>query len=244
MTEKKIQIEKKILSLQDLYCGYGTRPVLKGINFIVHKGESVLLAGPNGCGKSTLLKAIAGVVPLSSGTISFNGAVLDHNSIEERINSGIGYLRQTGNIFPSQTVSENLRLSGLTLTTKEFSSALERVLALFDFLRNRLEDRAGTLSGGQRQALAIAMVLLHKRKLYLFDEPTAGLAPKAARDIIERIRRFSKEDSEQSVVIVEHRLELLDWVDRAVILLQGEVKVESEDASQFLNPEWLAKHYF
>ena len=237
-------MKKEILKLENVHCGYGTRPVLNGITLSLDAGETVLLAGPNGCGKSTLLKAVIGALPLSEGSIAFEGKTFTHEAVEKRVNLGIGYLRQTGNIFPSLTVRENLDLAGLSLAPNELRHAIERVLSTFDFLKDRLASRAGTLSGGQRQALAIAMVFLHKRKLYLLDEPTAGLAPKTARDIMERVRQLSESDPEQAVLIVEHRLELLHWVNRAVILIQGQIKAETADSTRFLDPEWLAKHYF
>jgi ABC-type branched-subunit amino acid transport system ATPase component len=230
--------------MKDVHCGYVDRPVLNGITLSLSAGETVLLAGPNGCGKSTLLKSIIGALPLSTGTILFEGREFGPYTVERRVNSGIGYLRQTGNIFPSLTVKENLELSGWSIPKVELKHAIGNVLSIFDLLNEKVNSRAGSLSGGQRQALAIAMVLLHKRKLYLLDEPTAGLSPKAAEDIIERIHQFALSASAQAVLMVEHRLELLSWVNRAVILIQGRIKGETSDSSLFLDPEWLAEHYF
>lgn len=244
MTDTTKTIRRELLQLHDVRCGYATRPVLNGVNFTLYEGENVLLAGPNGCGKSTLLKAVVGMLPLTSGSIAFDGCLHKYKAVEKIINSGIGYLRQNKNIFPGLTVRENLELSGLSMSKTALLLALEHMLTIFDFLRNKLDCRAGALSGGQRQALAIAMVLLHERKLYLLDEPTAGLSPKAAADIIERIHQFSSASSTQSVLMVEHRLELLSWVDRAVIMIQGKLKAETTDASRFLDSAWLEEHYF
>ena len=233
-----------LLELRNLSCGYGERPVLDNISLSVHEGEAVLLAGPNGCGKSTLLKAVVGALPLSAGSVLFAGEPLAGKSIEERIRLGIGYLRQTDNIFPSQTVEENLALAGMSLPKEAYATACDAMLKLFDFLKPALDQRAGSLSGGQRQALALAMVFLRPQRLFLLDEPTAGLSPKAAQDIIERIRRFAKDDSKRAILMVEHRLDLLPWIDRAVFLSQGRVKSETSDPKQFLNAEWLASNYF
>ncbi len=233
-----------VLQLRDVFCGYGTRPVLNGVALSVKTGEAVLLAGPNGCGKSTLLKAVIGELPLSRGEIVFDGRAFRHESVERRVRAGIGYLRQSGNIFSGLSVRENLELSGLPLPKTDLADAMERMLTIFDFLKPELDKRAGVLSGGQRQALAIAMVLMHPRRLYLLDEPTAGLSPKAAADIMDRVRRFSRLNAEQAVLMVEHRLELLSWVDRAVILAQGQVKAETTDTKHFLDRDWLAQHYF
>ena len=233
-----------ILTISDLRCGYHNRRVLNDITLTLMQGETVLVAGPNGCGKSTLLKAIIGMLPLTRGTITFDGNDLRHTSIEHRINRGIGYLPQTGNIFPGLTVQENLALSGLSIPSNDLAAATDSVLTLFDFLRPLLDRRAGLLSGGQRQALAIAMVLLHPRKLYLLDEPTAGLSPKAAIDIIERVHQFTATHPQCTILMVEHRLELVSWVNRALVLIQGNIKADTRDTALLHNPEWMATHYF
>ena len=234
----------EILKIDHLSCGYGERPVLNDVSLMVSEGEAVLIAGPNGCGKSTLLKATVGALLLTAGDIAFGGETLAGKSVEERVRLGLGYLRQTDNIFPGQTVEENLQLAGMSLTKTAYAAAREEMLALFDFLVPKLGQRAGSLSGGQRQALALAMVFMRPQKLYLLDEPSAGLSPKAAKDIIERVRCFAKEDAKRAVLMVEHRLDLLAWIDRAVFLSQGKVRSETSDAGQFLDADWLAKNYF
>jgi ABC-type branched-subunit amino acid transport system ATPase component len=234
----------EILKIDHLSCGYGERPVLNDVSLTVREGEAVLIAGPNGCGKSTLLKATVGALPLTAGDVVFGGESLAGKSVEERVRLGLGYLRQTDNIFPGQTVEENLQLAGMSLPKTAYAAARDEMLALFDFLVPKLGQRAGSLSGGQRQALALAMVFMRPQRLYLLDEPSAGLSPKSAQDIIERIRRFAKEDTKRAIVMVEHRLDLLSWIDRAVFLSQGRVKAETSDSRQFLDPNWLSKNYF
>ena len=237
-------MSETLLEVKNLSCGYGDRPVLNGVDLAVREGESVLLAGPNGCGKSTFLKAVIGALPLTDGEVAFGGEPLAGKSVEERVRLGIGYLRQTDNIFPGQTVEENLMLAGMSLAKTGYAAARDGMLGLFDFLKPKLGQRAGSLSGGQRQALALAMVFMRPQRLYLLDEPSAGLSPKSAQDLIERIRRFAKEDAKRAIVMVEHRLDLLAWIDRAVFLSQGRVKAETSDSRQFLNADWLAKNYF
>ena len=233
-----------LLKIDHLSCGYGERPVLNGVSLSVREGNAVLIAGPNGCGKSTLLKATVGALPLTAGDIALGGESLTGKSVEERVRLGLGYLRQTDNIFPGQTVEENLQLAGMSLPKTAYAAARDEMLALFDFLVPKLGQRAGSLSGGQRQALALAMVFMRPQRLYLLDEPSAGLSPKSAQDIIERVRRFAKEDANRAIVMVEHRLDLLSWIDRAVFLSQGQVKAETSDSRQFLDPNWLSKNYF
>ena len=237
-------MSESLLEIKNLSCGYGDRPVLNGVNLSVREGEAVLLAGPNGCGKSTFLKAVIGALPLTDGEVAFGGEPLAGKSVEERVRLGIGYLRQTDNIFPGQTVEENLMLAGMSLAKTEYATARNGMLELFDFLKPKLAQRAGSLSGGQRQALALAMVFMRPQRLYLLDEPTAGLSPKAAQDIMERVHRFAKDGANRAILMVEHRLDLLAWIDRAVFLSQGRVKSETSDPRQFLDANWLAKNYF
>ena len=237
-------MSETLLEVKNLSCGYGDRPVLNDVDLAVREGESVLLAGPNGCGKSTFLKAVIGALPLTDGEVAFGGEPLAGKSVEERVRLGIGYLRQTDNIFPGQTVEENLMLAGMSLAKTEYAAARDGMLELFDFLKPKLAQRAGSLSGGQRQALALAMVFMRPQRLYLLDEPTAGLSPKAAQDIMERVHRFAKDGANRAILMVEHRLDLLAWIDRAVFLSQGRVKSETADSRQFLDANWLAKNYF
>lgn len=234
----------ELLKIDHLSCGYGERPVLNDVSLAVREGEAVLIAGPNGCGKSTLLKATVGALPLTAGDIVFGGESLAGKSIEERVRLGLGYLRQTDNIFPGQTVEENLQLAGMSLPKTAYAAARDEMLELFELLQPKLGQRAGSLSGGQRQALALAMVFMRPQRLYLLDEPTAGLSPKSAQDIMARVRRFAKEDTTRAIVMVEHRLDLLKWVDRAVFLSQGRIKAEAADPALFLDADWLAKNYF
>ena len=201
----------ELLNISHLSCGYGDRPVLNDVNLTVKEGETVLIAGPNGCGKSTLLKAIIGMLPLTGGDIQFQGRSITSLSTEQRVLSGIGYLRQTDNIFPSQTVDENLALAGLTLPRATYAASRAEMLDLFDFLKPKLNVRAGSLSGGQRQALALAMVFLRPQKLYLLDEPTAGLSPKAAEGIMSILRGYCLNQEVASFMIIEHRLEMMSW---------------------------------
>ena len=208
----------ELLNISHLSCGYGDRPVLNDVNLTVKEGETVLIAGPNGCGKSTLLKAIIGMLPLTGGDIRFQGRSITSLSTEQRVLSGIGYLRQTDNIFPSQTVDENLALAGLTLPRDVYASSRAEMLDLFDFLKPKLNVRAGSLSGGQRQALALAMVFLRPQKLYLLDEPTAGLSPKAAEEVVSLVRMILRGKSLLTVIMVEHRLELVPWISHKISL--------------------------
>jgi branched-chain amino acid transport system ATP-binding protein len=156
---------------------------------------------------------------------------------------GMGYLKQTRNTFSGLSVEENLNLSSYR-RGHGVSTRLDWILEIFPFLRDKLDRRAGLLSGGERQALAIGMVLMRKSDILLIDEPTAGLAPKAARMILEAIHR-ARESEKFSYIIVEHNLKIVQpWVSRALILNQGRIIGEEKEVLHLLNRETLEKYYF
>ena len=233
-----------ILEVRSARVSYGDHVVLDGVDLSVWVGETLLIAGPNGCGKSTFLKTVMGELPLDAGEINFLGRSLGARSTEWRTRSGMGYLRQTDNVFPSLTVKENLQLAGLALPRQERRMARRAVLDIFAPLKERLSDRAGVLSGGLRQALALAMVFMRPQRLYLLDEPTAGLSPKSAADILGTVREYALVHPQCAVIMVEHRLDLLPWVSRTVFFGQGRVLGETTDISRLQDPKWVAKHFF
>lgn len=201
------------------------------------------LIGPNGCGKTTLLKVIAGALRPSSGRIILKGDDVSRIAGHERIRKGMGYQMQTRNTFASLTVEENLHLS-YWHGNGEFAARRDWLLTIFPLLRERLSRRAGLLSGGERQALAIGMVLMRPVDLLLLDEPTAGLAPKAAAMILEALHRAQAETQFTSIM-VEHNLRLIQpWVSRILVMKQGIVVADRDDPMVLLDPEQLQRFYF
>ncbi len=234
---------EEILKLDNIHAGYGRREVLKGINLSVYRGEKLLVIGPNGSGKSTLLKVIVGEVKNSKGAISFRNEKLDGIPTYRRIRKGIGYLSQTNNIFPSLTVEDNFRLAFWDEKEDEFEEYENKLFQLFPFLKNFWKARAGILSGGQRQALAVGMVFLKEKDLYILDEPTAGLAPLAAKDILDVIKREGSE-KEKTFILVEHNLRWVqDWYDRLIVMREGVIHSEKL-SSEELSKDFLEKVYF
>lgn len=233
-----------LLQVDRVSAGYRNREVLRDVSLALEAGERLLLAGPNGCGKSTLLKVIAGTLRASAGDILLQGCSIRLSSPARRVGLGLGYLPQVRNVFPSLTVGDNLRLSLLHASSSDFSVRQEWALTVFPFLRSALPRRAGLLSGGERQALAIAMATLKRPKLLLLDEPTAGLSPRAAQGILASLRRVQAEEGFACIVVEHNLLELQDWASRAVIMSQGRFVAEETDLSRLLSPEYLAKHYF
>ena len=241
--------EKYLLKISHLTSGYEKNPVLKDVNLSIGPKQSVLLMGPNGSGKSSLLKTIVGELKLwrADSCIEFKEyqwTKKKEPTTEFRINAGIGYLRQIQNIFTNLTVQENLELSLLPLKNLNKAEAIQNVLDIFPMLKTKLDKRAGLLSGGQRQAAAIAMVLIKPCALYLLDEPTAGLSPVAAIEIMECLKNFAKSHPESSLLMVEHRLELLKWMNRAYLLREGQIAKEFSSIKEALSESSLEEHYF
>ncbi|MDH4317451.1 MAG: ATP-binding cassette domain-containing protein [Desulfobulbaceae bacterium] len=232
-----------ILSAEHVDGGYRDRKVLHDITFSVGEGERVLVIGPNGCGKTTLLKILVGALSADHGSVRFKG--LDITKIPQhlRMQRGIGYLMQTRNVFPSLSVNENLHLS-YWHGNGDFRAQRDRLLHVFPMLKDRLSSRAGILSGGERQALAVCMVMMRPVTLLLLDEPTAGLAPKAAEDILRAIHE-AQETFGFTTVIVEHNLRMVHrWVSRVVVMKQGRIAGEENDPSSLLDHDRLQGYYF
>jgi branched-chain amino acid transport system ATP-binding protein/neutral amino acid transport system ATP-binding protein len=201
-------------------CGYGVADeILKGAALTVDAGELVAVIGPNGAGKSTLLKAIAGLLRLKSGFITFEGERIDALSARERARRGIALVPQEGNIFPTMTVRENLEMGGF-LEPREAPRRIEKIFSRFPLLAEKRRAAARTLSGGQRQVLAMAMALTVQPRLLLLDEPSAGLAPQAAETLFDTIAAIHAEGT--AIAMVEQNaLAALAIADRGVVLVDG-----------------------
>jgi ABC-type branched-subunit amino acid transport system ATPase component len=209
-----------LLAVHEVVAGYVRGlPILHGVSMEVAPGEIVTLIGPNGAGKSTLAKAIIGLVPPERGRIALGGRDITSLPAHRIVASGIGYVPQTGNVFTTLTIDENLRV-GAHLFGGELAARAERAYALFPFLAGRRRQRARTLSGGERQMLAIARALMSGPRLLMLDEPTAGLAPLVAAQVFAQLRRLA--ESGVAVLMVEQNARAaLRVSDRGYVLAQG-----------------------
>ena len=212
------------LRVDSLITGYGKKQILNGVSLDVTRGEIVALIGHNGAGKSTLLKAVFGLIPIWQGSVFFNGQACASPKPRNLLHAGIAYVPQGNRVFTDLTVHENLEMGGITLSSKQqVRDGMERVFTLFPALKPRLKRRAGTLSGGEKQMLALGNALILSPKLLLLDEPSLGLAPPLVSEALGRIQQISR-DNGVTVLIVEQKvrevLKIADWV---VVLRNGRV---------------------
>lgn len=203
--------------------GYGSAEnILKGISIHVSDQEIVTIVGPNGAGKSTLLKTIAGLIPLKDGTIEFADRDVSKMDALGRAACGIGFVPQEKNVFSTLSIHENLSTSAFSMSKAEARRLLDEVYSRYPMLRNRRGVLARTLSGGQRQILAMAMGLMGKPSVMLLDEPTAGLSPKAAEELFAAIVTLNQ--TGLPILIVEqHAIESLSISHRGYVLVSGQV---------------------
>ena len=213
-----------LLEVRDLSAGYGDHEILRGLSLRVEAGELVAVIGPNGAGKSTLLKALAGLVPPRGGRIALQGADITGAGTRRIVESGLCYVPQEANVFPSLSVWENLTIGGWT-ASRSLDERAGTVVQLFPILAERRRARAGTLSGGERQMLAMAMALMVEPRVLLLDEPSAGLAPALQRLVFDRIRQINARGL--GILLVEQNArESLALCRRAYVLTMGRVRAE------------------
>jgi len=209
-----------ILRLRDLDAGYGDLQILSDVVLDVAGEEYVTIVGPNGAGKSTVMKTVFGLTTHMGGTVEFNGEPIHGLAPERIIREGIGFVPQNDNVFPGLSVRENLEM-GAYILDEVPEDQIETIYDRFPILRERSDQKAGTLSGGQRQMVAMGRALMLDPDLLLLDEPSAGLAPDLVSDMFDRIDRIN--DSGTAVLMVEQNAtEALRRCDRGYVLVNGE----------------------
>ena len=211
---------KPVLECNGIAAGYvkGLN-ILQGIDLVVSKGEVVSIIGPNGAGKSTLLKAIMGLINISAGRFYIEGIEKTNLPTHKIVNEGLGYVPQVANVFPSLTIEENLDMGAWSLTQNRKESIL-KIFEDFPLLADRKKEKAGNLSGGQRQILALARALVTSPEILLLDEPSAGLSPMAIDDVFKTIKKIN--ENGVSILLVEQNAKrALKFSDRGYVLDQG-----------------------
>ncbi len=225
-----------MLEVDRLDAGYGALQVLREVSLSVGRGQVVSLVGPNGAGKTTLIRAIVGLVRPRGGRILFRGERIDGREPEEIVRRGVAVVPEGARVFPEMSVLDNLRVGAVTPRARgRRAERLEAVLAMFPRLRERAGQPARTLSGGERQMLAIGRALMAGPDLLLLDEPSLGLQPSLVRSIIETVGRISQRGV--TVFLVEQNIHMsLPISDRAYVLEQGRVVLEDQGPALLDNP--------
>jgi branched-chain amino acid transport system ATP-binding protein len=231
-----------MLEVKNIEVAYGKIVAVKDVSLSVNQGEIVTLIGSNGAGKSTTLRTISGLLKPRSGEISFKGERIDGRPGHEIVGLGICHSPEGRRIFPRMTVRENLELGAFLRDDKAAINAdMERVLDLFPRLRERIEQRSGTMSGGEQQMLAVSRALMGSPSLLLLDEPSMGLAPVLVEMIFETIIKI-REQGTTILLIEQNAMAALEVADRAYVLESGKVKMSGK-ASDLRKDDQIAKAY-
>jgi branched-chain amino acid transport system ATP-binding protein len=210
------------MEVEGLEVSYGAVRALRGVDLYVDSGEIVGLVGANGAGKSTLLRAISGLVKVRSGSVKFSGTELGRAATTRIVAAGIAHVPEGRRVWPDMSVAENLKLGGVIAGGDAEAERLERALALFPELRDRLRQKAGTLSGGEQQMLAIGRGLMSRPKLLMLDEPSLGLAPVVVQRLKELFATLKRDGL--TILLSEQNARLaLGATDRAYVLAEGRI---------------------
>jgi branched-chain amino acid transport system ATP-binding protein len=231
-----------ILEAKDLSVSYGKLNAVKGVSFAIEEGKIVTIIGPNGAGKTTLLKALIGQLP-SSGTITYNGSDIRNDEVEARVERGVILVPETRELFTDMVVADNLLLGayvhrGDRARVKE---DLDKVYALFPRLHERREQLAGTLSGGERQMLALGRALMGRPRLLMLDEPSLGLAPIIVREIFKIITRLG-EQGVTMLLVEQNARAALETADYGYVLESGEVVHQGKASDLMTDPKVMATY--
>ena len=231
-----------MLELRSVTAGYGAFTALWDVSLRVSAGEAVAVVGPNGAGKTTLMRVISGLLAPRAGELVFEGASIGGRPAYEIVGRGIAHVPEGRRIFPALTVADNLKMGAfLPAARKRFARSLERVFALFPVLAERQRQRAGSLSGGEQQMLAVGRALMSEPKLILLDEPSMGLAPVMVLRLFDLIRRVRAEG--YTILVVEQNVrQVLKLVDRAYLLEVGRIKMEGR-ADELAEQDFVRKAY-
>jgi ABC-type branched-subunit amino acid transport system ATPase component len=230
------------LNATDIHAGYGKIEVLHGATIRADEGEIICIIGPNGSGKSTLLKAIFGLLKPTKGTVSFNGTDITRLEPEQKVRLGIAFIPQGRNVFPSLSVRENLEMGGTALDDeKAIQRAIEEALEEYPLLKRKIHDKAGNLSGGEKQILSLARADMVKPGLILMDEPSIGLSPRMIDEVYTKITEINLRGATFAIV-EQNAKKALGIAHRGYVLDLGRTRLEDTGAG-LLNNEEVKKLY-
>jgi branched-chain amino acid transport system ATP-binding protein len=220
---------------KNLTAGYGGVDIIKNITLKVKQGEIAVIVGPNGAGKSTAMKALLGMLKLTDGSVSFAEDDISNMLPQDRVNLGIAFVPQTNNVFTGMTVEENLEMGGF-IRTDDIHHTIEDIYNLFPVLKEKRNQNAGELSGGQRQQVAFGRALMTKPKILMLDEPTAGVSPIVMDELFSRIIEVGK--TGVGILMVEQNAkQALSIADRGYVLVNGKNSREGSGQDLLNNPE-------
>lgn len=225
----------KYLSATHMTGGYGGADIIHDCEITVDRGEIAVVVGPNGAGKSTAMKAVFGMIDLREGSVSLDGQDITHLAPQQRVPIGMAFVPQNRNVFVSLTVEENLEMGAFT-RKDDISDSMEQVYELFPVLKEKRNQLAGELSGGQRQQVAVGRALMTQPTLLMLDEPTAGVSPVVMDDLFDRVLEIAKTGI--AILMVEqnarHALEIADF---GFVMVQGENRFTDTGEALLANPE-------
>jgi len=224
-----------LIELKDVVGGYGGAPILNGVNIAIEASDIGVIVGPNGAGKSTSLKAIFGLVRVTGGAITFNGHEIQNSLPDKLVPQGLSFVPQEKNVFTSMTCEENLEM-GAFVRRDDFSDTLAMVYDMFPPVKEKRHQKAGELSGGQRQMVAMGRALMSQPKLLLLDEPSAGLSPRYVIEIFETVVRINK--AGVGILMVEQNArQALAFASRGFVLANGQNRFTGTGAELIADPE-------
>jgi branched-chain amino acid transport system ATP-binding protein len=232
-----------MLEVKDLRAGYGKREIVHGVSMMVPTNGIATLLGHNGAGKSTLLGALIGKVTIFGGSVSFNGEDITKTSIADAVRRGIVLVPEKGRLFRNFTVEKNLQLGAFTVRDKaEVRRRIDEAIEVFPRIGQRMKQLAGTLSGGERQQVAIARAMMLRPKLVLLEEPFLGLAPQVMDDVMKAIQLLN-DRYQTAFLVVEHNVGILNISSHAYVMKLGEFAISEDDPKSLLRDERLERAY-
>ena len=218
-----------LIELEGVFAGYGDAEILHGVDLTLGEREIVTIIGPNGAGKSTLLKVLMGYLVPSAGAVRLRGRDVTRDRPDRRIRDGVAFVPQLDNVFESLTVAENLKVGGYLLKRPALSARMDEICSEFPMLAERLGQRARTLSGGQRQILAMARAMMTDPEILILDEPSAALSPRMAGEVFRKVTEIN--EAGRAILIVEQEAKRsLEISHRGYVLVEGRTAFEGSGA--------------